>query len=113
MKPSDYAIVTTTTDTEENAQSISQHLLQKKLVACIESIHIKSSYRWEGKIISADEIKLEMKTKASLFEHIEKEIHLLHTYEVPEIIMRPIENANSAYLQWIEGETNSDNHGTL
>ncbi len=105
MEASDYCIVSTTTDTKENAKIISSDLLQKKLIACAQSTTTQSSYRWQGKIIESDEILLQMKTKKSLFEHIKKEIKDLHTYDVPEIIMIPLLDANEFYLQWIEEET--------
>ncbi len=105
MEASDYCIVSTTTDTTENADSISGLLLEKKLIACAQRTTTQSSYRWQGKIIESDEILLQMKTKRSLFEHIKKEIEALHTYEVPEIIMIPLLDANAFYLEWIEKET--------
>lgn len=105
MKVSDYCIIGTTTDTKENADLITQTLLQKKLVACVQSSTVKSSYRWQEKIILADEIQLQMKTKKSLFDLIKKEIETLHTYETPEIIMVDLLNANDFYLEWIEKET--------
>jgi periplasmic divalent cation tolerance protein len=105
MNPSDYCIVSTTTDTKENAEVISQALLQKKLIACVQSSTIDSSYKWKGKIIHAKEIRLQMKTKKSLFTQITAEIEALHTYDVPEIIMVPLVNANEFYLKWIDSET--------
>ena len=105
MEASDYCIVSTTTDTKENADTISGDLLQKKLIACAQCTTTQSSYRWQGKIIESDEILLQMKTKKSLFEHIKKEIESIHTYDVPEIIMIPLLDANDFYLQWIEEET--------
>jgi len=105
MEASDYCIVSTTTDTKENANIISSDLLQKKLIACAQRTTTQSSYRWQGKIIESDEILLQMKTKKSLFEHIKKEIESIHTYDVPEIIMIPLLDANEFYLQWIEKET--------
>jgi len=105
MEASDYCIITTTTDTKENASAISQTLLQKKLIACAQSTITQSAYRWQGKVIESDEILLEMKTKRSLFEHIKKEIESLHTYEVPEIVMIPLLDANAFYLEWIDKET--------
>jgi len=105
MKASDYCIISTTTDTKENAEEITQTLLQKKLVACVQSSSVKSSYRWQEKIILADEIQLQMKTKKSLFDRIKKEIETMHTYDVPEIIMLDLLNANDFYLEWIEKET--------
>ena len=105
MKPSDYCIISTTTDTKENAQMITQKKKKKKLVACVQSATISSSYKWQSKIILAEEIKLEMKTKKSLFKLIQKEIEVLHTYDTPEIIMLHLSDANSFYLEWIDKET--------
>lgn len=105
MEASDYCIITTTTDSKENADAITHRLLEKKLVACVQSTTIQSAYHWEGKITESEEIRLEMKTKRSLFENIQTEIEHLHTYDVPEIIMVPMESANLHYLQWIEEET--------
>jgi len=105
MTPSDYCIISTTTDSKENAELLTKILLQKKLVACVQSDNIKSSYRWKGKIILANEIQLQMKTKTTLFDLIKNEIEKIHTYEVPEIIMLPLLNANTFYLEWIEKET--------
>ena len=107
MEASEYCIITTTTDSKENADTITQRLLKKKLVACVQSTTIQSAYHWQGKIIHSVEIRLEMKTKRSLFEKIQTEIEHLHTYDVPEIIMVPMADANLHYLQWIEKETSN------
>ncbi len=108
MEASDYCVISTTTDSKENADAITQILLEKKLIACVQSTTILSSYRWQGKIITSEEILLQMKTKSSLFKKIQIEIEHLHTYDVPEIIMVPLIGANTLYLQWIEDETIHD-----
>ncbi len=105
MEASDYCIISTTTDSKENADAITQRLLEKKLVACVQSTNIQSAYHWQGKIIQSVEIRLQMKTKRSLFDNVKAEIEHLHTYDLPEIIMVPITGANLDYLQWIEEET--------
>jgi periplasmic divalent cation tolerance protein len=105
MEASDYCLITTTTDTQENADTITQLLLGKNMIACVQSTTIQSSYRWQGKIINSEEILLQMKTKKLLFEKIQLEIERLHNYDVPEIIMLPLAGANLSYLQWLEGET--------
>jgi periplasmic divalent cation tolerance protein len=108
MKASDFCIITTTTDSKENADAITKFLLEQKLVACVQSSSIQSVYHWQGKMIRSKEIFLQLKTKKSLFKKIQMEIEHLHTYDVPEIIMLPLEDANSAYLQWIEDEILKD-----
>lgn len=105
MEASDYCIITTTTDSKENADLITRLLLEKKLVACVQSTTIQSTYHWEGKIMQSEEIHLQMKTRRSLFETIQTEIEQLHTYDLPEIIMVSMAGANLDYLQWIEEET--------
>ena len=105
MEASDYCVISTTTDSKENADAITQLLLDKKLIACVQSTTIQSAYHWQGKIIKSEEILLQMKSKRSLFEKVQREIEHLHTYDVPEIIMVPMADANLRYLQWLEEET--------
>ncbi|HSR73424.1 MAG TPA: divalent-cation tolerance protein CutA [Sulfurovum sp.] len=105
MEAYEYCIITTTTDSKENAETITQFLVENKLVACVQSTAIQSTYYWGGSITESEEILLQMKTKRSLFEKIQAHIEHLHTYDVPEIIMVPIAGANRRYLQWIETET--------
>jgi periplasmic divalent cation tolerance protein len=108
MEASNYCLISTTTDTKENADVITQLLLEKKLVACVQSATIQSAYHWQGKIINSEEILLQMKTKRSFFEKVKTEIENLHTYDVPEIIMIPLIGANTLYLKWIDDETIND-----
>lgn len=108
MEASDYCVISTTTDSKENVDAITQLLLEKKLVACVQSTVIQSAYHWQGQIINSEEILLQMKTKQSLFEKIQIEIQHVHTYDVPEIIIVPLAGANLRYLQWIEEETIND-----
>ena len=105
MEASNFCIITTTTGSKENADAITELLLEQKLVACVQSSNIQSAYHWQGKIIRSEEILLQLKTKKSLFKTIQMEIERLHTYDVPEIIMLPLEDANRSYLQWIDDET--------
>jgi len=105
MEASNYCIISTTTDTKENASIISASLLNKELVACVQSSVTQSAYKWREKIVESEEILIHFKTKQSLFDQIKKEILAVHTYDVPEIIMVPLLNANSEYLQWIDKVT--------
>ena len=113
MKPSEYCIITTTTDTKENADIITESLLKKHLVACVQYINIKSSYSWQGKIVYSTELQLQLKTKTSFFNEIKDEIDKLHTYEVPEIVMMPLLDANVSYLKWINDVTHEKRKNDL
>ncbi|RRS30702.1 MAG: hypothetical protein P794_05880 [Epsilonproteobacteria bacterium (ex Lamellibrachia satsuma)] len=105
MKTTNYCIVTTTIDDKKIADQISTTLLQNHLVACVQSYSVKSQYHWHGALESTEETLLQMKTKALLFEEVKAQIEALHSYDVPEIIMIPIINANASYLEWVEKET--------
>ena len=105
MKTTNYCIITTTIDDENIADQISTALLQDRLVACIQSQTIQSKYHWNGALETNEEILLQMKTKASLFEEVKVQIEALHSYNIPEIIMTSILDANDDYLKWIEKET--------
>ena len=105
MKTTNYCIITTTIDDENIADRISTTLLKDHLVACVQSHTVQSKYHWNGTLETSEEILLQMKTKASLFEEIKVQIEALHSYDVPEIIMTPILDANDDYLKWIEEET--------
>ncbi len=105
MKPSECCLITTTTDTKDNADVITEALLKKHLVACVQFIDIESSYSWQDKVVTSKELQLQMKTKTSFFNKIKEEIERLHTYDVPEIVMIPLLDANVSYLKWINEET--------
>ena len=87
MEASDYCVIHTTTDTKENADTITDLLLEKKLVACVQSTTIQSTYHWQGKITKSEEILLQMKTKRSLFERIQTEIQQLSQVSPGKILM--------------------------
>ncbi|MEA3433154.1 MAG: divalent-cation tolerance protein CutA [Campylobacterota bacterium] len=105
MKTKNYCIISTTIDDKMIADKISSALLQEHLVACVQSHTVQSQYHWNGTLETSEEILLQMKTKASLFAEIKGQIEALHSYDVPEIIMTPILDANEGYLEWIEKET--------
>ncbi len=103
----DYGIVITTTDSKAVADRITQSLLEKRLAACIQQFFVQSSYRWQGAIETADEIRLEIKTTSAHFEAVRSEILTLHNYDVPEILMLPVTAGHRDYLTWLSDETRS------
>jgi periplasmic divalent cation tolerance protein len=101
-----YVQVTTTTETEADAQTIASKVVEKRLAACVQIIGpITSTYRWQGKIESAEEWLCVIKSKAALYEKLEKTILEIHPYEEPEIIATPIAKGSEGYLAWVEENT--------
>lgn len=88
----------------EDAEKISHHLLNKKLVACVNYFPIKSSYWWKWNIESTEEIVSLLKTKSANWEKVRDEVLEMHPYETP-CIMKMSVDANDGYSSWIEKET--------
>jgi len=102
----DFIQISTTTQTQEQAQKIAQYLVGQKLAACVQiSGPIESTYRWKGKVETAAEWLCLIKTQSALFKEIESAIQKLHPYETPEIIATPIVEGSREYLQWLDDET--------
>ncbi|KHA59268.1 cytochrome C biogenesis protein [Vibrio variabilis] len=100
-----YCIVLTTTNNEENQQSIISGLLSKGLAACIQAIPIQSHYMWKGEVCCDDESLLVIKTKKSCYAELEQVIVELHDYEVPQVVQVPFVEGFNPYLTWIEQNT--------
>lgn len=91
------------------AEAIASALVNARLAACVNILPpARSVYRWQGKVESADEVPLLIKTTRERYAAVEVEIRSLHPYEVPEIIAIPIDHGLPAYLQWVRDETQPD-----
>lgn len=101
-----HIVVFVTVSSKEEAQKITQGLLQEKLVACGNSIEgVESHFWWQGTIDQAKETLLIFKTRKALFPKVVRKVKSLHSYEVPEIIALPVVGGNKQYLDWIDEST--------
>ncbi|MEM2918148.1 MAG: divalent-cation tolerance protein CutA [Candidatus Altiarchaeota archaeon] len=87
----------------KEAEKISKHLLEKRLIACANIFPIKSMYWWKGKIENAKEFVIIAKTLDRYFPIIKKEVKRIHSYEVPCIEKIKTE-ANLEYIKWLKSE---------
>lgn len=101
----EYIQVLTTVEHKADAEEIAKALVDKKLAACVQIIGPLTSYfHWQGKLDSASEYLCLIKSRANLFNDLEKEISSLHPYEVPEILAVPITKGNKSYMDWLAAE---------
>jgi periplasmic divalent cation tolerance protein len=103
---SEFCVVLTTTDSVEEADRLASGLVSEKLAACVQIISITSHYIWEGKTFKAPEFLLLVKTRRTAYSEIETYIRRKHSYEVPELILLPVELGIETYLNWIRENTN-------
>ena len=97
-----YIVVFITTSNKKEARNIARELIKNKLAACVNIIDkIESIFWWQGKLDSAREVLLVVKTKKSEFNKVSKAVKAIHSYQVPEIIALPIAAGNKPYLDWI------------
>src|SRR5690348_13012442 len=73
------------------ATTIARNLLEARLIACANIIDGATSlYRWEGKIETAGECVLIMKSEQRHVQAIIGRVKQLHSYECPCIVAMPI-----------------------
>lgn len=95
-------IVMTTAASREEADRIATALVQARLVACVNIVPgVRSIYRWQGAVESADEVLLQIKTTTENLDAVESTLRGLHSYELPEFVVLQPEAATQAYADWI------------
>jgi periplasmic divalent cation tolerance protein len=104
----DYIVVLCACGSESEAETIARQLVELRLAACVNvSPPVLSVYRWQGKVETAAEWLLTIKTEHSHFPALSEAILDLHSYELPEIIALPVVAGSRPYLQWIGESVNA------
>jgi periplasmic divalent cation tolerance protein len=76
----------------------------KRLAACVNigTVTVESVYWWKGKVESAREYLLMMKTTSGRLKELEAEVMRLHGYAVPEFVVLEVAGGSREYLRWVE-----------
>ena len=98
----DKIVVLVTCGSVKEARRIARALVELRLAACVNVLQgpVESIYRWKGRVKSAKESLLVIKTSRRRYGALQAEVRRLHSYEVPEIVALPIEAGSREYLDW-------------
>jgi len=101
--PTPYRLVLVTCSSLSEARKVARAVVEKQLAACvnIHSAPVESIYRWKGKVETAREHLLLIKTTAHRLKALEREVRRLHSYDTPEFIAVPIVSGATSYLSWL------------
>ena len=87
----------------EEAERIGRIAVEERLAACLNILGpVRSIYRWQGKVESADEVAAILKTSQVEADALITRIAALHSYDVPCIVTWPIDKVLGSYADWVE-----------
>lgn len=96
-------LVYVTCPTVEEATALAKTLVTECLAACGSVVpSVRSFYHWNGALQEDTECMVMLKSFSSMYPRLESRILELHSYQVPEILMVPVERGSETYLHWME-----------
>ncbi len=113
MKSSrNFAIGLVTAPDLKTARSLAKAALAARLIACANLVPgVESHYRWRGKVESAREVLMVMKTRRRQLAALEKLILAKHPYDTAEFVVVPLSQGTKRYLDWL-GSSCSDSQNS-
>jgi periplasmic divalent cation tolerance protein len=99
-------MIVLTTVPKNAADELAARLVGERLAACV-NVHapMTSTYRWRGAIEQEEECQLVVKTSGKRLVELERRLHELHPYELPEFIVIQASAASAVYGSWVKDET--------
>ena len=87
----------------DEAERIGRLMVEERLAACVNILGpIRSIYRWQGKVETADEVAAILKTSRARADALITRIASLHSYEIPCVATWAIDKIFAPYADWVE-----------
>lgn len=100
--PDEGRVVLVTTPDVGVAEELVRRLVEEGVVACGNILPgITSIYRWKGAVERATEALVVFKTTAAGAARVVERVPEVHPYEVPEVLVLPVDAGHGPYLEWI------------
>ena len=97
-----YLLALVTVPDAATGEKLAHLLVSEKLAACVNRVPgLASTYWWEGKVETAGEELLLIKTEKTRFKELVKTVKANHPYSVPEVISFRIKEGSRDYLKWL------------
>jgi periplasmic divalent cation tolerance protein len=97
-----YVIVLTTVGADVDPSTIAMRLVEERLAACVNVLpEMESHFRWHGAVERDRERQLVIKTRADCLPELERRLHEIHPYDLPEFLVLSVSEGSDAYLGWI------------
>ena len=98
--------VYTTWPTTVEAEQAGRALVERRLGGWVIILPgMFSLFRWVGGLVGGVVGVMIIKTRASLAGEVEAAVKALHSYDVPAILVLPLESVERDYLGWLLAET--------
>jgi periplasmic divalent cation tolerance protein len=108
MSEGEFVILYSTFPDGESAGKAAHALIEAELAACVNiSGPMTSVYRWQGKIETASEVSVFVKTRRALADRAIAIARAVHPYDLPCFLTLPIIGGDVDYLDWIRRQTRS------
>ncbi|GDY14903.1 divalent-cation tolerance protein CutA [Planctomycetota bacterium] len=99
-------LVYVTCPDEQVAAMLGRIAVDERLAACANLLPgMRSIYRWQGRIDSAEETVLILKSTRIRWADLEARLRALHPYTAPCIVVLPIAAGSAPFLAWLATET--------
>ena len=86
----------------DEASRIGRAMIEARLAACVNILGpCRSIYRWQDAVEESAEVPAIFKTTAEAADALVAAIAKAHSYEVPAVVVWPIDRALPTYAEWV------------
>ncbi|MDV0444694.1 Divalent-cation tolerance protein CutA [Methanimicrococcus sp. At1] len=101
-KKNQYIFIYATFPSKKTVLSITEKLIEKKLIVCANISEHDSIYAWNKRIYEEKEYGVFFKTREDKWKKTKKYILEKHPYETPVILKFKIRGFNKGFKKWID-----------
>ncbi len=98
-------LVHTTVADAEQAEHLARMLVTQGVAACVQTMPIRSTYRWQGKLEQNAEVMMVIKTSDLRVQEVCDVLEREHPYDVPEIVTLDAGGVSEPYAAWVREQT--------